>query len=194
MSEVGREVGREAWRHLSEAQLLALVDGALPDDQAAALAEHLDACPRCAAALAGADPLRPLLAAPAPRPAEPAALYAAILAEAARAEGVAPLPPVAAPLHAAAASPAGAEPLGARWPGLVAASALVIAATAGLQATGELEASLQWSLDGLRAMAALSRSLGSALGAPLWLIALELPLLAAAAWSAYRQRSLRPVI
>lgn len=186
------EVWREAWRHLSEAQLLALVDGALPDDQAAALAEHLDACPRCAAALAGADPLRPLFAAPAPRPAEPAALYAAILAEAARGEPAAPLPPAAVPLPAA--SPAAAEPPGARWPGLVAASALVIAATAGLQATGELEASLQWSLDGLRAMAALSRSLGSALGAPLWLIALELPLLAAAAWSAYRQRSLRPVI
>lgn len=180
------------WRHLTDAQIEALVIGALADAEAASLAEHLDDCPRCAGAVASADPLRPLLLADAPAPACPADLFAAILSEAQRAPEPNPAP--SAPRIASPTLPSAMEPACPRWPAVLAASALIGAAALGLHATGELGPSLQWGLDGLRASAALSRSLGQALGAPLWLIALELPLLGAAAWWAYRRRALRPVI
>jgi anti-sigma factor RsiW len=49
--------------HLEESELDAFVDGALDEDLAAALAAHIDACPRCAARVAATDPLTHPLAA-----------------------------------------------------------------------------------------------------------------------------------
>lgn len=49
--------------HLEEAELDAFVDGALDEDTAVALASHIDACPRCAARVAAAEPLTHPLAA-----------------------------------------------------------------------------------------------------------------------------------
>lgn len=74
--------GAADWTHLSEAQVRALVEGALSDGEAEVLALHLDECPRCAARVAAADPLRPALIA-APTAAPPADLLAALISQSA---------------------------------------------------------------------------------------------------------------
>ncbi len=72
--------------HLEESELDAFVDGALDEDLAAALAAHIDACPRCAARVAATDPLtHPLAALRDPLPS--AALQGEILVAAAAPSG-----------------------------------------------------------------------------------------------------------
>lgn len=106
--------GAADWTHLSEAQVRALVEGALSDAEAEVVALHLDECPRCAARAAAADPLRPaLLAAPAVAP--PADLLAALISQSAALCANPEVPeaverataPLVAPGPASAAAPPG---------------------------------------------------------------------------------------
>lgn len=114
-----------AWAHLLDAQVSAFVEGTLDEADAAALADHLDSCPRCAARVAAADPLRLALAG-VPSPSAPPDLVAALLAEAATLDLSAPVvatapatpsvvvPPLIAPTVAAlrqGAAPEEATPL-----------------------------------------------------------------------------------
>ena len=177
-----------AWRHLSADELDALGAGLLSDEAAGRAAAHLDACPRCAAAARAVDPLQPALMTVEAAPC-PADLIAALLASPA----MQPAPAVTAAAPPPLATHP-AEPPAPRWPALLAAAGLVAAAALSLQITGELGQTLSWARAGVFAAAALSRTLGLALGAPVWLIALELPLLGAFAYWAHRQRALRPVV
>lgn len=75
--------------HLEEAELDAFVDGSLDEDLAVALAAHIDACTRCAARVAAAEPLTHPLAAlrdPLPSAALPSEILVAAAAPSTRPE------------------------------------------------------------------------------------------------------------
>ncbi|MBL8615883.1 MAG: zf-HC2 domain-containing protein [Deltaproteobacteria bacterium] len=201
--------GAADWTHLSEAQVRALVEGALSDAEAEVLALHLDECPRCAARAAAADPLRPALLA-APDAAPPADLLAALISQSAalcanpEAVEVAAAPLVgpgparglaapgtsgrgslpAAPLTSALGPTrsASSKAGGRPWAPLAAAAALGLAGAFALRSTGELEQLLHVILVSGVAAVAIARAAAGSLSESVWVMLVELPVVGGAAW------------